>query len=41
MEGGNNGLKHAERVDDILTKRCSNKTIDVCDIGWVKVLISV
>ena len=33
MKGGNNGLEHAERVNDILAKRCSNKTVDVCDVS--------
>lgn len=27
MKGGDDGLQHTERIDDILAKRCSNEVV--------------
>ena len=33
VEGGDDGLQHTERINDILAKRSSNEAVHIRDIG--------
>jgi len=41
MKSGDDGLQDAERINDILAKRCNNQVVYICDVGWKADLIAV
>jgi len=34
MKGGDDGLQHAERINNVLAERCSYEIVNMCDVGW-------